>query len=269
MLLDYTLVLGLDAKHLDQFRMVRETWWRHKPSLWRVPWVIFYDKEQIDSKEIRLAVCHENLVTVPWPINDLKYKGIEEGKWGSSQRYKMLAGFVHVSAAVVRTTYWLKVDVDSVAMGMDDWIQDEWFEDEPTIVCHPWGYTKPPDQMMRLDRWVEENKEKLRVLSEKEPLNLAPKPGAELIKHKRIISWCSFWKTSFTRVASYLASVTCGSGMLPVSSQDGYLWYCAKRLKLGIVRPNMKDHGWAHRSSMKGIQGAVLESLEGDQDGKK
>lgn len=260
-MIDYTLVLGLDAKHLDQFRMVLPTWLEHKPSLWEVPWVIFYDKEQVTKDEIQATCNTQNLVTVPWPIGDLKYKGTEEGKWGSSQRYKMLAGFVHIPAAVVKTKYWLKVDVDTVAMGMDDWIQEEWFEDEPAIVCHPWSYTKPPDQMLKLDKWVKDNKEKLRILAKEEPLNLIPKKGSDVVRHKRIISWCSFWRTAFTRMASYLACITCGSGKLPVPSQDGYLWYCAARLRLKIERPNMKNYEWAHRSSTKGIQGAVEEAL--------
>ena len=260
-MIDCTLVLGLDAKHLDQFRMVLETWWRHKPSLWRIPWVIFYDREQVEKRQVELVVHHGTMEAVPWPPKNVEYKRTEEGKWGDPQRYKMLAGFVHIPAAVVKTKYWLKVDVDTVATGMDDWIDGEWFKDNSAIVSHPWGYTKPADQMVKLDQWVDENKERMQVLAKEPPLELFPKPESGLLQHKRIISWCSFWRTAFTRICSYWANITCGNGKLPVPSQDGFLWYCAERMKLGIVRPDMKDRGWAHLSTTRGIQGAVREAM--------
>jgi hypothetical protein len=265
---DYTLVLGIDKHHLDQLQMVQVSWQLRKPSLWEVPWIIFYDQEQVTEKQIRGVVHHPNLTTVPWPINDIEYPGANTDKWTSSQRYKMLAGFVHVPAAVVKTKYWLKVDTDSIAFGMDDWIDPEWFMDDPAIVSHPWSFTKPPDQMAFFDTWVDENRHVLKVLNGNPPLMLFPKEGSDRLQHKRIISWCSFWKTAFTKMCSYFANVTCKPGLLPAPTQDGFMWYCAARLGEVIVRPNMKDRGWMHRSSMKGIRGALMEAVGGDQDGE-
>jgi hypothetical protein len=174
----------------------------------------------------------------------------------------MLAGFVHVPPAFVKTPYWLKVDLDSVAIENDDWINEDWFKDEPAIISHGWSFTKPANQMIILDEWVANNKNHLEKLNQYAPLDLYPKPGSERVGHKRIISWCSFWKTSFCKWASWMAGTTCGIGGLPVPSQDGYLWYCAKRAGLGIVRTNMKNLGWEHWSSRNTIIQSSMRAMK-------
>jgi hypothetical protein len=262
MIPSYSLVLGVDKKHLDQLNMVWKTWRKNKPSITRTPLVVFYDKDQVNPDSIKKIVNKRNLTMCPWPLNGATYSGDNSDKFNDPQRHKMLAGFVHVPPALVQTEYWLKMDLDSVAMEDDDWINEDWFKKEPAIISHGWSFTKPANQMDVLDEWVLKNKSHLEKLNQYAPLNLHPKPDATRIGHKRIISWCSFWKTSFSKWASWMASTTCGMGGIPVPSQDGYLWYCAKRAGLGIVRTNMKDLGWEHQSSHRSIEQAVMRAMK-------
>jgi len=260
---DYTLVVGVDAKHLEQLRYTWPTWKRHKPSLLKVPMIVFCDPLQVTKADVWKVVDHPRLTVVDWQIPAEHYRcSGEQTKWTKPQRSKMLAGFVCVPPQVVMTRYWLKIDTDTVATGDDDWIDPDWFEDCPAIVSAPWGYTKPADQMMKLDEWVERNRERLPLLSKEEPLKLRPKEGWSRVKHRRIISWCAFFHTRFTAQASRWAAITCGAGKLPVDSQDGFLWYCATRLGFGVVRAGMKNRGWQHWSTMGNIRKHSREAME-------
>lgn len=265
---DYTIVVGVDAKHLRQLSWVWRTWALNKPSLLQHPILIFRDKYQVPTdRDVTRALepyLPVSLQIVTWPFSNQDDYFLESdgNKWTDSQRYKMLAGFVHVPAMQCRTDYWLKIDTDTIASGMDDWIDPDWFRGNPAIVSHPWGFTKPADQMLKLDQWVRKHPVELHWWYNKPPLDLLPKEGSSRVSHKRIISWCAFFHTGFTRNCSWLASELCGGYRLPVPSQDGYLWYMAKRGMNGIVRANMKKRGWVHRSSENGIREAVQKALQ-------
>lgn len=265
MIPDFTVVLGVDKSHLKQLEMVLPTWIRHKPSLIKRPFLVFYDSA-ITIAQIKPHLFDLNVTYQVWPpTDDIIYYGHENTKWFHPQRIKMLSGFVHAPAMRVRTPYWLKIDLDVVATGNDDWIDPYWFTKFPAIISHPWSYTKPPMQMVMLDNWVRKHQDRLPELKRTSPLNLFPEPGASSLPHKRIISWLSFWRTDFTRVASEMACMIEGEGKLPVPSQDGYLWYLAKRLNQEIVRPNMKKLGWSHQSTLKNIREAVNVSMREHQ----
>ena len=264
MIPDYTLVCGVDAKHLKQLAMVYPTWIKHKPSLLEHPMIVFHD-DSVTWAQISkiLHPSTKDLRVVSWPFENVEYEGDPTNKFLDPHRYKMLAGFVHVPADHVKTKYWLKIDVDTIASGNDYWIEESWFDNEPAIISHPWGFTKPPNQMVLLDEWTGAHLDKLpNWVWQRPPLNLIPKPGASRVSHKRIISWCAFFNTEFTKVCSEVANEICGEGKLPVPSQDGYLWYMAERGGFGIVRANMKSRGWIHRGTMRGIQSAVEESMK-------
>jgi len=258
---DYTLVCGVDRKHFRQLVWVWSTWKLHKPSLLKCPMIVFYDRAEVNPEEVIRYIDHPNLLVVPWPPTGAEYKG-GEGKWNNLQRNKMLSGFVHIPARFVRTNYWLKIDTDTVAKGVDDWIDPSWFEGDPAIVSHPWSFTKPPNQMLELDKWVAANCNAIPGIASWPPLDLKPKnPEATRLGHKRIISWCGFFKTSFSFMCSAMARNTMGEGVLPVPSQDGYMWYCARRMECEIKRTNMKSRGWEHWSSEVNIRRRVEEIL--------
>lgn len=260
---DYTLVIGVDERHLHQLSLVWPTWIKHKPSLLQHPMVVFYDRDCVKEDAVTKVVRHPNLRLCSWPPDGITYQGDPNSKWYHPQRYKMLAGFVHVPALTVETPYWLKLDTDVVATGKDNWIHDEWFKDLPAIVAHRWGFTKPPEQIQLLDAWVAQYKHKLLLLAGKPAVDLKPEPGASKVNHPRIISWCGFFSTWLTRLASGFASTTVGEYQLPVPSQDGYLWYVAKRLDYPIVRTIMKDKGWEWWCTDKNVKKAAERALYG------
>lgn len=267
--IDYTTVIGVDDSHVEKLGLVWQTWKRHKPSLFDHPLIAFVDSSISDSalmEVVRITKDHPDHLLMVWPYENVTYPGDPNDKWTRPQRYKMLAGFVHVPARMVETTYWLKLDLDTVATGQDDWINLDWFSGLPAIVSHPWGYTKPANQMLELDEWFARHAYHIRTewpnYPKTPPLGLRPKTGSSMVKHKRIISWCAFFNTEFTRHCSDMANRFCGKGKLPVPSQDGYLWYMAKRGDFGVVRANMKRRGWQHKSTNKNVRKAVEEALQ-------
>lgn len=262
-MVEFTLVAGVDGKHFRQLETVWPTWMKHKPQLRDCPLLIFHDAD-VTEKQIRALVGpeREDVTVFAWPPPGVVYGGDPTDKWYHPQRYKMLAGFVHVPAMHCHTEYWLKLDTDVVACGMPDWIDSEWFRDEPSILSHRWGYTKPADQMQRLDAWVENHAKRLEYLARHEPLRMAPEPGSDILRHPRIISWCAFFHTGFTKFCSQWASQSIGEYRLPVPSQDGYLWYIAKRLGLRIKTTNMKSRGWQQWNTERNIRQAAEVALE-------
>ena len=267
---EFTTVIGVDEKHLEQLALVWPTWRRYKPEVLDGPMVVFHDWRQVEHEQVRAVVDHPDLKIVAWPPEEgIEFGGCGTGKWDDPQRSKMLSGFIHVAARHVATPYWLKLDTDVVATGPDRWIDLGWFAGGPAIVSHRWGFTKPPDQMLRLDRWVEENRGAFKHMSsswykellDSPPLNLSPEPGRDLWCHRRIISWCAFFRTDFTRFCRDACNLTCGDCKMPVPSQDGLLWYLAKRLGLPITRTNMKNHNWSHWLTMKNIRREVEKAL--------
>ena len=262
--MDFTTVIAVDEKHLQQLKITWPTWMRHKPSLLERPLLVIYDKDQVNFQQIYDVIgAIPHLKTQPWPLPGIDYVQLQEGRWFDAQRQKMLSSFVYCAADRVRTKYWLKLDVDTVATGNDNWIDEIWFRADPAIVSQGWGYTKPANQMLLLDEWVTKNENKLPALACQKPLNLKPNPGSDLVRHPRIISWCAFFHTEFTKKCASMARATVGNGKMPVPSQDGYLWYVAARMGFPIVRPNMKALGWEHRSTMKGIKECAEEAMRG------
>lgn len=284
MIPDFTIVLGVDRAHLEQLRLVWPNWMERKPSLGYHNFLIFYDSEVgSDWEELVLEVAEITAYRPPnftgdsrtsiraWPPEDVKYVGDPTSRFGNPQRYKMLSGFCHMPARLVQTPYWLKLDLDTIALGNDDWIDPNWFAGDPAIIAHPWNYTKPKDQMIRMDDWMAKNASSpfIKKLQYKAPLNIRPEnEQSTLVSHKRIISWCGFFRTDFTVDCSKAAEALCGEGQLPVMSQDGFLWYCARQAEQGIVRADMKRAGWDHLSRTSQLA-AKIEELKAQSNGKE
>lgn len=241
--MDYTVVIAVDRKTLECLRMVYPTWAANKPSLLDNPWCVIYDVGQVTQNEIISAAPGlSEKDFVGWPPRGVEYKRDGLTKWANPQRAKMLAGFVHVPPLVVSTPYWLKLDLDVAATGMDDWIDSEWFDGNPSIIAPSWSYTKPKDQMLKMDEWA--SRYAPHFLKGTSPLNLIPNPDSDKVCHPRICSWCAFFSTEFSRLCSMYANQTVGYGQIPIDSQDGYLFYCAKRGGFAIRVFKPKQRGW-------------------------
>ena len=254
---DFTIVLGVDRRTLDQLQIVLPTWKLCKPSLFDRRVVVFYDQTELDSSVVRAAIDLPSFSLVEWPWEDAVYSGDGKSKWTLSQRHKMLAGFVHVPAQFVQTRYWLKLDTDAVATGVDNWINNDWFDEEPGIVAQRWGYTKPVNQMSYLDKWAETYD------MSGHALGIPVGDGATKLVHPRIASWCGFFSQQLTAIAAAYAEKHCGRGQIPVPSQDGYHWYMSKRLGYKVVRANFKNRGWAVKSTTKGVTDLAQSVLGG------
>jgi len=247
---NHTLVLGCDKKHLEQLTYTWPTWVRHKPSIFKQPVIVFYDQNEVIHREVQTVVGNHAQI-VPFPVNGIDFFFPYDGtRFTVSQRCRMLSGFVYVAGEHVKTSYWLKLDTDVVATGQDDWIDPEWFKSKPAIISHPWTFTKPPNQMILLDEWVKGRK----GFENTKPLNLIPKPDSDRLGHKRIISWCGFFHTEFTRMCVQYAKQNDGRFHMPCPSQDGYMWWAAARLQWSIERINMKRCGWQQWNCMSNIK---------------
>jgi len=268
--MNWTIVLGVDAKHLWQLYVVLPTWIKNKPSLFISPMIVFYDHRELEENRVfnLISSVHNNFELVSWPPANVKYEEESSSKWNSSKRMSMLSGFVHVPAQHVKTKYWLKLDTDVIAMGNDDWVDDDWFKNDPSIIGHSWPFTKPANQMVILDDWFDSNLTEIMTNtimyneSENGRLNLIPKEGHSKLRHKRIASWCSFFNTEFTKFCSDVAIKICGEGKLPVASQDSYMWYMAKRCGFNMIMTSMKKRGWKCRNNMRQIEIAVQEAMK-------
>lgn len=264
---DYSTVVGVDQYHFWQLAMTWPTWKRHKPSLLKQPMVVFCNSsEPFFHRKVKQMIDHPDLRTIEWPISGLDWDR-QEGKRGDKfsipHRAMMLSGFVYVPAAFVQTSHWLKLDTDVVATGMDDWIDPAWFDGCPAIVSHRWTFTRPADQMLKMDQWVEKNRERMPPeIARSEPLNLVPRPGWDRVGHKRIISWCGFFDTTWTRSTAMLTRQTDGTFRLPIPSQDGFLFYMAARGGKKVVRANMKSRGWQHWSTWDNIEKHAREAMK-------
>lgn len=262
MIPDYTVVIAVDEKHVSELELVWPNWCEKKPSIRDRPIIVILDDQLSSDAFVRAENVFQkhsskNLMTIVfWPgvlRKEIAYENDPSTRFGNAQRYRMLSSFVHVPAMCVETPYWLKLDLDAVATGIDDWIQEEWFEGSPAIIASGWGYTKPANQMLELDKWAEN------IAFRSEPLNLAPEPGSSLVRHSRIISWCGFFSTGFTKYCSEMATMTCGLGKLPCPSQDGFMWYVAQRSGLKINTVRMKNFGWKHCSKESDVRQSLLE----------
>lgn len=256
--MDYTVVLGVDKNHLQNLRLVLPNWKQYRPELFDKTFVIFFDRDSTNVDDVVATFKEVSpstlLRVVAWPPPGVTYP---EGtcKWDNQQRSRMLAGFVHVPATQVFTPYWLKIDLDVMCTQPGDWIQDGWFIDTPAIVAPPWGYTKPADQMEKLDNWATGTL----GFHDHPPLNLPRGGNQTMLRHPRICSWLGFFNTTFSCLCSELATSFCGPGQIPVPSQDGYLWYMATRLKWGVNRVNMKSAGWDVKANFTKVKKAIEE----------
>lgn len=249
---DYTIVVALDARTVQQFQMVWPTW-RLKPGILDHPLVCIYD-EQAGNRRYwhnRLRwMGHDSRTLIGWGWPDLDDTAFPE----MTQRERMLTAFVKVPPAVVETEKWVKIDTDVVATDTTPWWDVSWNGlHSPRLVGSPWGYSKPANTCQRLDKWASGVPE----LASGPSLNLpAPEPDQKRIRHKRICSWVCVIDTVWSRRAADFVP-----GRLPVPSQDGYHWYVAWRMGEKIERTKFSKLGWATVSKDRPRQALVDEVL--------
>lgn len=235
-MVDFTTVIAVDEPHLAELRLSAPTWRAHKPELWERPMVVMCDGYGY-SRQYESAVSHV------WAANlaFLKHPALRIVLWemptAANQREKMLTAFMG-ALQHVDTPWFLKIDTDAVATYPGPWIDDAWFARRPAFVGSPWSYTKPADAIARLDDWGDT----VPGICEHPRLDLPVTPNSDLVRHRRLISWCMFGNTEWTRrMYSF-----CRDGRLPVPSQDTFLFYCAERRRDHYILTKMSRQGWRH-----------------------
>ena len=224
--IDFTTLVAVDYLHVQELEITWPLWAERKPEILDRPLLIIADGHA-DWEQRLSFLGHRNMTIKKWTP--------AAGAFGS-QRESMLTSLVR-AAEFIETPWYLKIDTDAHATRDGEWIDGKWFDGDPVIVSHRWGYTKPARSLKVLDNWAGMHQE----LQYNEPPVKDYDPNARIAKHPRIISYVMFGDTQFTRWASRLCP-----GRLPVPSQDTYLWYCAARSGQRVSRVNMKSAGWRH-----------------------
>ena len=244
---DLTLVVAFDEEYVEKLRQSWPTWMRFRPWLREVPAVLIHDAAlDLASIELNFLGDHRDIRFVPWSMPDAK-----------TQRERMLTSLVHVPAREVQTDWYLKLDADSYATKVTKWVYDKWFSPTddgiaPVYVSSPWGYTKPPNAIAKLDDWGD-GVDELRDLPR---LNLSVQKGSSIVRHSRMISQVFFGNTAWTRHVAGFAP-----DRLPCASQDTYLSYCATRLRCPVRHVRMSEYGWAHSSRLQRLTAACTAVL--------
>lgn len=235
MFLEFTTVVGCDARYCKQFAMVWPTWRRYKPEILASPLLVVCDAAAGGQSWWRRRL--DWLDHPDWRVVLWDWPGRQAGRSDAvSQRERMLSAFVYAPCEHVQTRYWLKLDTDAVATAPGAWFDREWFAGSPALVSSPWPYTKPGVWIDRLEEWGDGHPQ----LGAFASLGLRSPPGAATFRHARIASWLCFVRSDFGRLAASYAPKR-----LPVPSQDTYHWYVAARRGERITRRRMKDYGWA------------------------
>lgn len=258
---DITLVLGIDAKTVEQLKASWPTWRRNRAEMWDWPWVVFYDQDQLDGAAVQDLLIDvigkgPEITFVPWP-----YPGIGAAAY-ESQRERMLSGHVFVPADFVRTKWHMKLDTDALARPHKEWIDPTWFEGDPAYVAPRWHYSKGVGFLDRLDVWGDEL-QKFSVKPMLPRLEIPHDPLALRVGHQRMCSWCSYYLTEFTgMVAEACSGCVNGFQKLPVPSQDTTAWYVAARIGLPHRIENMKARGWSNHSRINELRRVSAEIME-------
>lgn len=252
---DVTLVLGIDAKTVEQLKVSWPTWRRNRAELWDWPWVVFYDHSQLRQESVvelvdGVMAKRGEVTLVPWPYADApEYE---------SQREKMLTGHVFVPADWVRTPWHMKLDTDALARPHAKWIEPQWFTGVDDYISPRWGYTKGHDFLGRLDRWAAQAE--VGVWRNPPPVT-GFDPQALRVGHARMCSWCSYYRTTFTQAVASLCNILGPQYKLPVPSQDTTAWYVAERLGRFKRIENMKSRGWSNHARIDELRRVAAEIM--------
>lgn len=256
---DVTLVAGVDAKYVNQLECTFPLWLKFWPKLREIPWLFFFDGRTPSLRDriellIRPFRHYSSTQVQAWlPPECDQYE---------DQRDRMLTAWSLLPPALVQSPYWLKIDADAYPVRpiAGSFPVMRWFEAEPAIVGHAWGYTKTRGSRVEwfdiFDDWADQTE----LMQHRPRLNI--KFGqSRRIPHKRIASFVSFFHTGFTAAVAGQAMANDERLTIPVPSQDTFFWACAERMKLPVVRVRMKRHGFTNEPNFSKLQVKVKELL--------
>ena len=229
----FTTVVGLDERYIKAFEKVWPNWVRFRPEISLNPIVFVCDEEAGDSEWWRGQIG-----------GVVGGAGFEVAMWGMdgvSQREKMLTGLSAVPTYAVTTDWFLKIDCDAFAVGPGEWFKDEWFEDNPSFVASPWGYTKPAKMLWDCEEWSKT----VPWLKTLPPVVEEWGDLSKNVRHRRVISYVYWGNIVWHRWAwGFVASSE--TMRLPCPSQDTYTSWLAMKTGAAYKAVKMKQYGWRH-----------------------
>lgn len=249
-MVDFTLVIAVDDRHLHQLTYSFPTWIRFKGELRICPILIIYDSQEVnpDDKRFDILKQYGNKVEfTEWNPPEGMYE---------NQQGKMLTSLIFAPSFCVKTPWYVQIDTDSFAYNNKKWIYDDWFEDDYKFIASPWGYTKPSNAIELMDDWADN----VFGLMEYPRLNIPYHKDWKRVCHRRIASWIIFCRTEWCRKMARIASPE-KYYKLPVSSQDTFFCYCADRRKELYRRVRFKRFGWKNTSRTKRLINAIKEMV--------
>jgi len=258
--LDLTVVVGVDSHTVNFLKLTLPTWKQRRPILWEVPWLIFHDGLSAEELEWVKSIRHKrHLTLVAW-----------SGQY-FDQREKMLTGHVFVPCEFVRTSWWVKIDCDAIAVSSEvEWPNPEWFERDQDgvynrLIASPWSYTRSKPDANDLEKWCD-------TLEDWGDIFGTPRMGLKdhirehskgpKMKMTRLASWIQFHRTEWVKSIAESCSEHFGEYRLPVPSHDTTLWIAAARSGVRFQFAKQQKFGWTNRTTMKGAVGCIEQYKE-------
>jgi hypothetical protein len=239
---DFTMLVAVDAPHLEELRIVWPTWVRHAPDVLAIPLLLVFDDVSANAvwhPDLHwLHKAHGGLVTAP--LSSVLPTGYSRNPATITQRERMLTGLVY-AARHITTPWFLKLDTDTLAVPEGRFWSPDWFSPDTVLAAPRWGYTKPGHWLDTLDRWADVSA----------PGNVKPPRvmGEKIASSPRITSYAMWGRTDFARECLTLLG---DEPRLPVPSQDTFCWFCAALLGRGVTRLRASQHCWRHAGGNRG-----------------
>jgi hypothetical protein len=231
-----TVLVGIDDSHVGEMEVAWGSWRLNRAQILGERLMFVCDRAGGSWRDWsrRLSFCdHPEITAIMWDGDHLREQGAD-------QREVMLTGLVW-AAARIKTTHYVKIDTDTVAVQPGEWIDPEWTDETYAFTSHRWGYTRPSSFISALDDWSETVPE---LAGGNPPVKSLPDNPRARVRHRRIQSWFLLGTTRFARLV--WGMIERGGGRMPCPSQDTILWYVAERMGWPYQRVNLKARGWDH-----------------------
>lgn len=249
----FSTIAVIDRQHWREFQLASLTWRKNRPEIWQPqnPLLIFVDAAMPPKGEsagwwerkLKRTCDHPNMRVIGWP--DVS---------GSMQRHRMLSAFVYGVAQFCETELFCKIDTDTVCLQCANRYHHDWFnETNPYVfVTAQWGYSKGIERWNRLKAWAAS----IPALQGTPDVPGVEQPQKDHVRHQRIISYFMLGRTSFMREIAEIAP----GPLLPIDSQDTFVWFMAKKLGKRYAAIRMKKWGFYHGA--RGLEKRVKQILE-------
>lgn len=166
----------------------------------------------------------------------------------------MLSALVYGTAEHVKTPWYIKIDTDTLCLKAENRWHENWFvEKDPFVfVTASWSYSKGIERWNRLKAWAAT----VPFFADRPEVEGAENPFKDHVRHSRIISFFFWGRTEFAREVAAIAP----GPLLPIDSQDTFMWYCARRLGRKYAAVRIKKYGLHHGA--RGMEKRVRAIME-------